>query len=185
MSTWRELECQTLVATPYLSVYRERVATPTRPDGVEWTVARRKQAAVIAPRMADGRFLLLRQERVAVRREFWEFPAGQIDGEVTPEAILETAHRELGEETGCHTTSALIPLGSFYSSVGFTDEQAHLFLAKDVVLRNEGHAHDEHEAILECRAFTVAELRERIASGEICDANTLCTFARLFACDHI
>lgn len=185
MSGWRELSRTALTETPYMSVVRSHVATPSRPEGIEWTVVHRKQAAVVAPRTPDGRFLLVRQERVAVRRELWEFPAGQVDGAATPEAILETAHRELGEEAGCRVGGALIVLGSFYSSAGFTDEQSHLFLATDVVPRDEGHAHDEAEAILECRAFTAGELRAWIASGEICDANTLCLFARLASLGHI
>lgn len=182
---WRELARETCVDTRYLKVNRETVATPTRPGGVEWMVARRPQAAIIAPRTPEGAFLLVRQERVPIRRELWEFPAGQIDGEVTPETIVATAHRELGEETGCRVTGTLTPLGSYFPSAGFTDEFCHLFLATGVVPREEGHQHDEHEAIVECRAFTLAELRSMIASGEICDANTLCLFARLVACGHI
>ena len=185
MSGWHEIDRELLAETPFLSVVRENVATPSRPAGIHWIVVHRKQAAVVAPRTPDGRYLLVRQERVAVRRELWEFPAGQVDGEVTTESILETAHRELGEEAGCRVTGEIIPLGAFYPSAGFTDEQSHLFLATDVVPRDEGHAHDEGEAILECRAFTADELRARIASGEICDANTLCLFARLAALGHI
>jgi len=181
MSDWRELEREILLETPYLRVQREVVATPTRPEGVEWTVTRRKQAAVVAPRTLDGRYLLVKQERVPIRAAIWEFPAGQVDGEVTPESILEAAHRELGEETGHRCAGAMLALGSFYSSAGFTDERGHLFLATDVVPRAEGHAHDDGEAILECRAFTVDELREMIARNEICDANTLSLFARLLA----
>ncbi|HEY8901592.1 MAG TPA: NUDIX hydrolase [Chthoniobacterales bacterium] len=185
MSGWRELHREILAETPYLRVVRELVATPTRPNGVEWTVVRRKQAVVIAPCTPEGKFLLVRQERVPVRAEFWEFPAGQVDGAVTPEHILEAAHRELREETGSHATGEMIPLGSYYSSVGFTDEQAHLFLATGVEPHDDGHAHDDDEAIVECRALTPAELREWIATGRICDANTLATFARLVAGGHI
>jgi ADP-ribose pyrophosphatase len=185
MSGWSELGREVLVETPHMCVIHERVATPSRPDGVSWMVVRRKQAAVVAPRTPDGRYMLVRQERVAVRRELWEFPAGQVDGEVTNEAILETAHRELGEEAGCRVTGQLVPLGAFFPSVGFTDEQSHLFLATEVVPREGGHAHDEHEAILDCRAFTPEEFRGMVASGEICDANTLCLFARLVALGHI
>lgn len=184
-SGWRELSRETCVETPYLRVYRETIATPTRPDGVDWMVVRRKQAAIVAPRTPEGTFILVRQERVPIRRELWEFPGGQIDGEVTPESIVETAHRELGEEAGCRVTGELIPLGNYYPSAGFTDEFCHLFLATDVVPRDEGHLHDEHEAIVECRAFSTAELRAMIANGEICDANTLCLFARLVAGGHI
>jgi hypothetical protein len=54
-----------------------------------------------------------------------------------------------------------------------------------VVPRAEGHAHDDGEAILECRAFTVDELREMIARNEICDANTMSLFARLLATGNL
>ncbi len=185
MSAWREMKCESLVDSPHLRVYRERIATPMRPGGADWMVVRRKPAAVVAPRTPDGRFLLVRQERIPVRRELWEFPAGQVDGEPTPAAIVEAAHRELGEETGSRIEGDLIPLGYFFASAGFTDEQSHLFLATNVVPRDEGHAHDEDESIVECRAFSPAELREWIAAGKICDANTLSLFARLVAGGHL
>lgn len=178
---WRELARETFVDSPFLRVARETVATPARPGGVDWLVARRRQAIVVAPRTRDGAYLLVRQERVAVRETLWEFPAGQIEGVVTPATILETAHRELGEETGHRVAGELIELGFFLTSAGFTDERCHLFLATKVVPRVEGHAHDDGEVILECRAFPAEELRRMIAAGEIYDANTLAVFARLSA----
>lgn len=178
---WRVLEREPLCETPYLQVYRERVATPSRPGGVTWMVARRRTAAVVAPRTPDGRFLLIRQERVAVRRVLWEFPAGQVDDGVTESSIRETARRELGEEAGVECPGALVPLGLFFSSVGFTDECCHLFLAPDVVPRAAGSAHDEHEAILEVGAFTGTDLRRMVADGEIVDSNTLAVYARMEA----
>lgn len=178
---WRVLGSETLCDTPYLRVYREHVATPSRPDGVTWMVARRRTAAVVAPRTPEGKFLLIRQERVAVRKVLWEFPAGQVDDGVSEASIRETALRELGEEAGVDCRGGLTPLGCFYSSVGFTDECCHLFLAEDVVPREAGSEHDEHEAILEVRAFSSDELRAMIAASEIVDSNTLAMYARLQA----
>ena len=178
---WRILERETLCETPYLRIEREHIATPSRPEGVTWTVAHRRAAAVVAPRTPEGKFLLIRQERVAVQRLLWEFPAGQVDHDVTPAAIRETAFRELGEEAGVECRGELIPLGYFFSSVGFTDECCHLFLATEVVPRAEGFDHDEHEAILEVGEFSPAELRQMISSGEIVDSNTLALSARLHA----
>jgi ADP-ribose pyrophosphatase len=89
--------------------------------------------------------------------------------------------RELGEEAGVSCSTQLIALGYFYTSVGFTDECCHLFLARDVVPRAEGFDHDEHEAILEVRAFTEDELSDLVGAGEIVDSNTLATYARLKA----
>jgi 8-oxo-dGTP pyrophosphatase MutT (NUDIX family) len=63
-------------------------------------VARRHTASVVAPRTVTGKFILIRQERIAVQRVLWEFPAGQVDGEVNEVSIYQTALRELGEEAG-------------------------------------------------------------------------------------
>jgi ADP-ribose pyrophosphatase len=178
---WRLLGSEPLCETPYIKVAIERVATPSRPDGVEWSVAHRRTAAVVAPRTPEGKYILIRQERIAARRELWEFPAGQVDVDVSEVSIRETAVRELGEEAGVYSTGEMISLGYFYSSPGFTDECCHLFLATDVVPREDGVHHDEHEAILEIRAFTADELREMIASNKIVDANTLSVYSRLCA----
>lgn len=178
---WRVLGSETLCDTPYLRVYREHVATPSRPDGVTWMVARRRTAAVVAPRTPEGKFLLIRQERVAVRKVLWEFPAGQVDDGVNEASVRETALRELGEEAGVDCRGGLTALGCFYSSVGFTDECCHLFLADDVVPREVGSEPDEHEAILEVRAFSPDELRTMVAAAEIVDSNTLAMYARLMA----
>lgn len=180
---WEALEVSTLLETPYLRVMKELVATPTRPDGVDWTVVRRKQAAVVAPREFDGRYILIRQERISIRGELWEFPAGQIDGEITAATCRETAERELAEEAGCRFAGELIPLGAFWPSAGFTDERSHLFLATDVEPTGTGIQPDAAEAILEVGHFTPDELKQMIRDGEICDANTLCLFARLVAAD--
>ena len=96
-------------------------------------------------------------------------------------AVLTRSLRELGEETGRECRGELTPLGYFFSSPGFTDECAHLFLATEVVPRAEGCAHDEHESILEVGKFSPRQWSDLIAQGEIVDANTLAVFARLQA----
>ncbi len=182
-SGWRTEHSELLCDAKYLRVYREKIHTPTRPDKpVEWIAVRRPTAAVVAPRTPEGKYLLIRQERVVVQRTIWEFPAGQVDDKnATEEAIRATALRELGEEMGMDCRGGLEPLGFFFTSPGFTDECCHLFLARDVVPRAEGSRHDEHEAILEVRAFSGEELERMVAEGEIIDSNTLTTYARLRA----
>ncbi len=180
---WQTHASEALFDNPHLSVHRVTVSSPTRPAPFKWLVCHRKSAVVIAPQTADGRFLLVRQERVPIRATIWEFPAGQIDDTAEPEAIRATAARELREEAGYELAPGgeIIPLGHFFPSCGFTDEHSHLFLARPVVPHPLGHEHDPGEAITECRAFAPAELRAMIASGEIADANTLAAFARMSA----
>ena len=178
---WNLLSSETFCDFPWLRVTREHVATPSRPEGVHWMVAHRPVAAVVAPRTPEGKYLLIRQERIPVRRETWEFPAGQVEGDVSEQSIIQTAHRELGEEAGVRCPGGLVSLGLFYSSVGFTDECCHLFLAPDVVAAEDLVDHDEHEAIHEVRAFSPDELIAAIGEGIIMDANTMAVFARLHA----
>jgi ADP-ribose pyrophosphatase len=182
---WQILEINSLFRNPYLEVFQERVILPGEARIRDWTVVRRKQAVVIAPVTTEGKFVLIHQARIPVRKMLWEFPAGQIDDSFQPgvEMIRETALRELTEETGysLNTGGELTYLGHYYSSQGFCDETPHLFLARPVQLSGSGRRPDDSESIVECREFTLEDLSSMIADSVIQDANTLAMFARLSA----
>jgi ADP-ribose pyrophosphatase len=132
----------------------------------------------------DGKFLLIKEERIPIRAAIWSMPAGQIDGdgELDKKEIEKVALRELHEETG-HDLAAggeIIPLGYFFTSAGLTDEHCHFFLVRPVE-RASKHEREEGEAILECRAVGTDELSRMIAGNEIRDSNTLAICARLAA----
>ncbi len=76
----------------------------------------------------DGEQLyLVRQPREAVgAADMLEIPAGKLDEE--GEDPLATAKRELAEEIG-KAAAEWEHLHSYYSSVGFSDEQVHVYLA--------------------------------------------------------
>jgi ADP-ribose pyrophosphatase len=152
---------------------------------------RRKAAVIIAPMTRDGKIVLIRQERIPIRTAIWELPSGQIDspvagagdsGQGATEIIEQVALRELREEAGYELAKngELIALGHYFSSPGFTDERGYFFLARPVE-PSPGYVRDEAESIVDCRAFSVDELRRMIAENEICDANTLSMWARLTA----
>ncbi len=184
---WTVAASEQQFANPYVEVHKAMVTSPTRPEPFPWTVVHRKGAVVVAPMTTDGRFILVRQERVPIRATIWEFPAGQIDDTSDPDAIRATGLRELTEEAGYELAPGgeLVPLGHYFPSCGFTDEHSHLVLARPVVPAAGGAKPDAAESITECRAFSVQEIRAMIASGEICDANTLVTFARMVALGHV
>lgn len=179
--SWEVLREDVLLDSPYLRVTHETVRTPSRPEGRDWTRVARKVGVSIAPRLADGSFVLIREERVPARRDFWQFPAGQVDGDVTDHTVAAAARRELSEEAGCTVTGRLEYLGKFFTSPGFTDEQTHQFLATEVCWDRSAAAHDGEEQILEARAFAPGELREMVSHAIIQDANTLALYARLTA----
>jgi 8-oxo-dGTP pyrophosphatase MutT (NUDIX family) len=182
---WRILEINSLFKNPHIEVFQERVILPGENRVRDWTVVRRKQAVVIAPLTNDGKFVLIHQARIPVRKFLWEFPAGQIDDSLQPEMeiIRETALRELTEETGYSLVAGgdLTYLGHYYSSQGYSDETPHLFLARPVRPTASGKKPDESESIVECREFSLEDLSSMIADSVIQDANTLAVFARLSA----
>lgn len=210
---WKILSSETHYRDAHLSVRTEEVQTPAGGKRRRWTVVHRKAAVVIAPMTAEGKLVLIRQERIPIRAAIWEVPAGQIDlaaegdvvarGEVRVEDAMApqpesgvnapgynsalgydtAALRELREETGYVLSKGgeIVPLGYFFSSPGFTDEQGYFFLARPVELGTNGPAHAESESILDCRAFGPEEIADMIAHGEIRDANTLAICAKLVA----
>jgi ADP-ribose pyrophosphatase len=162
-------------------------------------VVHRKAAVIIAPMTREGKIVLICQERIPIRAAIWEMPAGQIDNSVTgvglsavasakadepghpaSETIEQVALRELREEAGYKLAKdgELIALGYYFTSPGFTDEHGYFFLARPVEPCPD-YVRDETEAILDCRAFSVPEIRRMIAENEIRDANTLSICARL------
>jgi 8-oxo-dGTP pyrophosphatase MutT (NUDIX family) len=182
---WEIVSTKSCFKNKNVEIVEEEIRSPAKPEPRSWTVARRKRAVIIAAMTADGRLILIRQERIPIRAAIWEVPAGQIDeeAETEPDEIAAVALRELREETGFELAEHgdLIPLGDYFTSPGFTDELGYCFLARPVRECAEGHSREESESILDCRAFSPEELRAMIANGEIRDANTLAVCARLLA----
>jgi ADP-ribose pyrophosphatase len=114
----------------------------------------------------DGQVLLVRQPRPAVGARLLELPAGIVDPGETP---LESARRELAEETG-FAAQSMEPLVEFYTSPGFSTERLHVFAATG--LGPAQVAPDEDEEI-ELVRVPVREAVERILGGEITDAKTI------------
>lgn len=182
---WETVSSEPHFANAHLQVVIDHVRTPSRSVPRTWTIVHRKAAVIIAPVTRDGKIVLIRQERIPIRAAIWEMPSGQIDGPAQ-ETAEQVALRELREEAGYELAKDghLVALGYYFTSPGFTDERGHFFLARPVE-SSPNYVRDESESILDCRTFTVPEIRRMIAENEICDANTLSLWARLSARDLV
>ena len=187
---WETISSERHFANAHLEVVTERVRTPSRSEPRTWTIVHRKAAVIIAPITREGKILLIRQQRIPIREAIWEMPSGQIDivaGSGDPgrstETIEQVALRELREEAAYELVKdgELIAIGHYFSSPGFTDERGYFFLARPVQRCKEPPDRDEAESILDCREFTVEQIRRMIAENEIRDANTLGICATLAA----
>ncbi|MDX6475966.1 MAG: ADP-ribose pyrophosphatase [Gaiellaceae bacterium] len=132
-----------------------------REDGME-IVAHGPSVAIVP--VSDGHVTLVRQDRPAAGGKLLEAPAGGVEDGESP---LETARRELREETGLHG-GEWVEVASFFTSPGFVDEKMHLFVATDL---EQGDASPEGSEHIELVRVPLAEVPSLV--GEIEDGKTL------------
>jgi ADP-ribose pyrophosphatase len=151
------------------------VDTVRFPDGTtgDLEMIRHPGAAAVVPVLSaddavDPQLLLIRQYRYAAGGAIWEVPAGRLEDDEAPEAC---ARRELLEETGA-TAGRWAPLTTIYTTPGFTDERIHLFVARDLTVRQDA-ARPEPDEFMEARPLRISKALEMIRSGEIVDAKTI------------
>ncbi len=130
-------------------------------------IVEHKGGVGIAAITKEGKMVLVKQYRKAAEKALFEIPAGKLDK--AGDEPISAAIRELKEETG-YKAENLTLLTSFYTSVGFSDEIIYLFYAND--LEPGEPCPDENEHI-ESFLFDIAELKEMIRNGKICDAKTI------------
>jgi len=165
------ISSEELLSTP---IFRVTMDHAVDPDGFEIrrAIVRHRGSAVMMAVDARRRVLLVRQYRLPARRHLWELPAGRID---EGETALAAAKRELREETGC-TAKRWTKLVSFFPSPGYVEEKMTVFLAEEL---KQGEAQPMEDERIETGWFSLREIGEMIARGQICDAKTIIGWALL------
>jgi ADP-ribose pyrophosphatase len=148
-----------------LHVRRDLVRLPNGKQTVREYIAHPGAVAII-PFLASGDLLMERQYRYALARELIELPAGKISA---GEPTLETAKRELREETG-YAAADWRYVTTIHPVVAYSTERIELWLARG--LRHEGRALDDGE-FLETFPLPLATAVEWVREGRISDAKTV------------
>ena len=157
-------------------VYSCSLFRVTENEGVDRTgwhmkrsIVRHLGSAVMMAVDAKNRVMLVRQYRMPANQFLWELPAGKVD---KGEKVLQTAKRELIEETGLRAKKWK-KLVSFYPSPGYVEEKMTIFLATDLT---QGESQPMEDERIETRWFTKKELRDLISSNRIQDSKTMIGF---------
>jgi ADP-ribose pyrophosphatase len=124
-------------------------------------------AALILPLFDDGCVLLERQFRYPANQHFYELPAGKFD---PGEPALETAKRELLEETG-YVAAEWRALGRLFPCIGYSNEVIEFFLARKLEFRGAQQL-DEGE-FLETLRLPLQEAVDWVRRGRINDIKTM------------
>ena len=124
----------------------------------------------------QGRVLLIKQYRHALRQAIWEVPAGIRD--VAGEDPEDTARRELLEETGW-TARTWRHLVSVHPTPGYADERFEVYLATDVEESHDRPEVVDEELDLEVRWTPLGDACAEILAGTI--TNAMCVTGVLAA----
>ena len=156
---------RTLLETRRFAVVEEIV---TRRDGQTASLQFVKHPGTVAilPMVDDDQVCLILSRRLTVGKTLIEIPAGTREPNESP---LETARRELAEETG-YRAAQFDELAAYYPSPGITDERIWVFVARGLTAGE--HAREPNEEI---ENFVVkwSDVMQMLSRGEIEDGKSI------------
>ncbi len=166
-NNWKTLSNATVYENPWISVEHRDVTTPAGTPGIYGVVKFKNKAIGIIPVDEAGFVYLVGQYRYTLGEYSWEIPEG---GGPIGEDPLETAKRELKEETGLSATHWQY-LGRIHTSNSVTDEEGFVFLAQGLV---HGEAEPEETEQLQLKRVPLEEAVAMVMRSEITDSISVC-----------
>jgi ADP-ribose pyrophosphatase len=145
-------------------------------EDIVYTFVEHPGYAMVVPLLDDGRVLLEKVYRYAVKEVILECPSGGLDGD--PPHIA--ARRELLEETGW-IADRLTPLGSFYGSHGISNERFFVYLGTG--LRDTGRVQREPTEDIELVFVPFGDAVDMARNGEIVNAPTALSLLLAAGCE--
>ncbi len=130
-------------------------------------------AVVIIPRIDVDRIVMIRNERFAAGQVLLELPAGTLE---PPEEPIQTAARELEEETG-YRAGHLEPFIEFFTTPGICTELMRCFVATELTAVPQRLEPDENISV---ELMEMSKLRSALTDGSIRDGKTLASLGAYF-----
>ena len=160
---WTTKKSETIYENPWIHVVKNDVINPNGGDG-EYTVVHFRNRAVSAvPIDEHGYTWLVGQYRYTMDSFEWEVPEG---GGPMNEEALESAKRELQEETGLIANRWDMLFSDVQLSNSVTDELAYGFVARDLT---QCEAAPDETELLQVKRLPFEEAIEMIYRNEIRD----------------
>ena len=159
---WQTLGTEVKYHNPWISVREDQVLNPGGGRGIYGVVSMKNKALGIVPIDAQGNTWLVGQYRYPLNEYSWEIPMG---GGLLEHDILESARRELKEETGL-TAARWTRIARLHTSNSVTDEEGFVFLAEDLT---QGDLEPEETEDLRLWKLPLAEAVRLVMADRITD----------------
>jgi ADP-ribose pyrophosphatase len=160
---WQTLNEQVPYENKWIKISHREVINPSGGAGIYGVVQFKNTAIGILPIDHEGFTWLVGQYRYTLGRYSWEIPEG---GGPATESLLESAQRELLEETGM-TAALWTPLLEMHLSNSVSDEYGLVYLARELSF---GEAQPEETEDLQVKRVAFQEAFEMVMQGEITDS---------------
>ncbi|MFC4871522.1 NUDIX domain-containing protein [Negadavirga shengliensis] len=160
---WKKLSEKIVYDNPWIRVAEHQVITPNNTEGIYGVVSFKNKAIGIVPLDKAMNTWLVGQYRYTLEEYTWEIPMG---GGPILEDVLESAKRELKEETGM-SAARWTNIMRIHTSNSVTDEEGFVFLAEQLT---EGEPQFDDTEDLKIRKVPFQKAIEMVLSGEITDA---------------
>jgi ADP-ribose pyrophosphatase len=161
LRSWKTLSKKTILDHGrFLKVEEHRIELPDGQVIPDWAWVMIPDAAIVLPRLVNGKFQVFRQTKYAVEGSSLAPVGGMLEPGEDP---LVAAKRELLEEMGC-TSSEWVALGSFAVDPNRGVAIMHLYLALDTVTVKEPNSDDlEDQDLL---TLDRKEIQQALDNGE-------------------
>ena len=174
---WTRLSRRTAYENPWIVVHEDQVLRPDGRPGIYGVVHYRNTAVGVVAVDSQDRVLLVGQYRYTLDVYSWEIPEG---GGPPGEEPLETARRELREETG-YTAGKWRELLRAHLSNSVSDEEAFCYLATELTA---GEAVPDGTEQLMVKWVPFTEALVMVQRSEITDALSVLGLQRLALMRH-
>lgn len=169
---WQRRGSKLIYSNPWITVREDDVITPGGSPGIYGVIETRIAVGVVAL-TEDNHIYLVGQYRYPVEEYSWEIPEG---GSEIDEDPMETAKRELREETGLDAERWEQLGGEVHLSNCFSAERGMLYVARGL---REGVAQPDHTEELQVKKVSFAECLSMVDRGEIKDSLTIIAVLRM------
>ncbi|GAB3507000.1 NUDIX hydrolase [Emticicia fontis] len=163
LNPWTILDREVKYENNWIKVVHQNVLNPNGGKGIYGTVEFKNIAIGIIPIDKEGNTWLVGQYRFPIEEYSWEIPEG---GSPEGEDILETAKRELLEETGLIAQKWTM-ISRLHTSNSVCKEEAFIFLAEDLTQRE---SQPEETEQLQIRMVPIKEAYQMVMADKITDS---------------
>ena len=169
---WKTLSSEIKYENPWIRVTESKVINPAGNDGIYGVVHFKNNAVAVIPLDEENNTWLVGQYRYTLNSYEWEVPEG---GSPEGEDPIQTAHRELEEETGFKATEMKLILEMQLSN-SVSDEVSYSYVARG--LSFSGTMPEETEQ-LQIKKLPFEEVYQMALRGEIRDALSVASIFKL------